>query len=160
MGERGCRRVGELIVDHHPRHPDTQADLALIDEPVGATTTILVEALVAAGLRVPGRLATGIVYGIGSETQNLGREATSRDMDAYQIFWPRAHMKTLWRISYPQRSEEFFATLARGVRDAFIVGRVVGVHLGAVQSPDSVAQIASYAGRGSSRRPVLPPLPR
>ncbi len=138
------RRIPDLILDHHPRHADTQADLALIDEEVGATTTILVEALVAAGLRVPGRLATGIVYGIGSETQNLGREATPRDMDAYQIFWPKAHMKTLWRISYPQRSEEFFATLARGVRDAFIVGRVVGVHLGSVQTPDSVAQIADF----------------
>lgn len=138
------RRIPDLIVDHHPRHADTQADMALIDEKVGATTTILVEALVAAGLRVPGRLATGIVYGIGSETQNLGREATPRDMTAYQFFWPKAHMKTLWRISYPQRSEEFFATLARGVRDAFIVGRVVGVHLGPVQTPDSVAQIADF----------------
>ncbi len=138
------RRIPDLIVDHHPRHADTQADLALIDEKVGATTTILVEALVEAGLRVPGRLATGIVYGIGSETQNLGREATSRDMNAYQFFWPKAHMKTLWRISYPQRSEEFFATLARGIRDAFIVGRAVGVHLGAVVSPDSVAQTADF----------------
>jgi nanoRNase/pAp phosphatase (c-di-AMP/oligoRNAs hydrolase) len=138
------RRIPDLIVDHHPRHPDTQADLILIDEGVGATTTILVEALVAAGLRVPGRLATGIVYGIGSETQNLGREATPRDMDAYQAFWPKAHMKTLWRISYPQRSEEFFATLARGISDAFLVGRVVGVHLGSVHTPDSVAQIADF----------------
>jgi nanoRNase/pAp phosphatase (c-di-AMP/oligoRNAs hydrolase) len=138
------RRIPDLIVDHHPRHADTQADLALIDETVGATTTILVEALVAAGMRAPRRLATGIVYGIGSETQNLGREATVRDMNAYQFIWPKAHMKTLWRISYPQRSEEFFATLARGVREAFLVGRVAGVHLGAVQTPDSAAQIADF----------------
>lgn len=138
------RRIPDLIVDHHPRHADTQAGLALIDESVGATTTVLVEALVAAGLRVPGRLATGIVYGIGSETQNLGREATGRDMDAYQFFWPKAHMKTLWRISYPQRSEAFFETLARGIRDAFLVGRAVGVHLGEVNTPDRVAQMADF----------------
>ena len=138
------RRIPDLIVDHHPRHADTQADLALIDEEVGATTTILVEALVLAGLRVPRRLATAIVYGIGSETQNLGREATPRDMDAYQIFWPKTNMKTLWRISYPQRSEDFFGTLARGLRDTFVVGRVVGVHLGEVRTPDRVAQIADF----------------
>ncbi|MDE2512180.1 MAG: DHH family phosphoesterase, partial [Elusimicrobia bacterium] len=138
------RRIPDLIIDHHPRHADTQADMLLIDEEVGATTTILVEALMAAGLRVPGHLATGIVYGIGSETQNLGREATPRDMNAYQHFWPKAHMKTLWRISFPARSEEFFGTLARGVREAFIVGRVVGVHLGPVQTPDRVAQIADF----------------
>ncbi|MDE2141224.1 MAG: DHH family phosphoesterase [Elusimicrobia bacterium] len=138
------RRIPDLIIDHHPRHADTQADMLLIDEEVGATTTILVEALMAAGLRVPGHLATGIVYGIGSETQNLGREATPRDMNAYQHFWPKAHMKTLWRISYPQRSEAFFETLARGVREAFIAGRVVGVHLGEVNTPDRVAQIADF----------------
>ena len=57
---------------------------------MGATTTILAEALSASGLKVPQRLATAIVYGIGSETQNLGREATDRDMAAYQAFWPRA----------------------------------------------------------------------
>ncbi|MBI3287920.1 MAG: hypothetical protein HYZ74_00195, partial [Elusimicrobia bacterium] len=138
------RRIPDLVLDHHPRHVDTHSGLALIDEAVGATTTILVEALVASGLRVPGRLATAIVYGIGSETQNLGREATPRDMDAYQMFWPKANMRTLWRISYPQRSEDFFKTLARGTRDAFVAGRVVGVNLGEVNTPDRVAQMADF----------------
>lgn len=139
-----ARRVPDLIIDHHPRHAETQSDLTLIDESIGATTTMLVEALVAAGVRVPGHLATGIVYGIGSETQNLGREATSRDMDAYQAFWPKAHMRTLWRISYPQRSEAFFEAISRGVRESFVVGRVIGVHLGVVNTPDRVAQIADF----------------
>jgi nanoRNase/pAp phosphatase (c-di-AMP/oligoRNAs hydrolase) len=138
------RRVPDLIVDHHPRHPDTHSDMALIDEGVGATTTILVEALSAAGLRVPGRLATAIVYGIGSETQNLGREATGRDMEAYQAFWPKANMKTLWRISYPQRSEAFFMTLAHAVREAFVAVRVIGANLGVVNTPDRVAQMADF----------------
>lgn len=136
------RRIPDLIVDHHPRHPDTQADLVLIDEGVGATTTVLVEALQAAGLRVPRRLATGIVYGIGSETQNLGRDTTPRDLAAYQEYFPKANMSALWRISYPQRSEDFFRTLARGTRNAFVCGRVVGTHLGPVETPDRVAQLA------------------
>lgn len=138
------RRIPDLIIDHHPKHADTQADLPLIDEGVGATTTILVEALLAAGVRVPQRLATALVYGIGSETQNLGREATPRDMDAYQAFWPKANMRALWRISYPQRPEAFFRSLASGIRDAFVVGRVIGTHLGDVGTPDRVAQIADF----------------
>jgi nanoRNase/pAp phosphatase (c-di-AMP/oligoRNAs hydrolase) len=138
------RRVPDLIVDHHPRHPDTQAGLTLIDESVGATTTILVEALLEAGVPVPRRLATAIVYGIGSETQNLGREATSRDMGAYQALWPKASMRALWRISYPRRSEDFFHTLSRGVRNSFVAGRAIGSHLGEVHTPDSVAQIADF----------------
>ncbi len=138
------RRIPDLIVDHHPRHADTHAGTALIDEAVGATTTILVEALLHAGVKVPNRLATAMVYGIGSETQNLGREATQRDMDAYQAFWPKANMKTLWRISYPQRTEDFFKTLTRGIRDAFVAGKVIGAHLGEVVTPDRVAQMADF----------------
>lgn len=138
------RRIPDLILDHHPRHADTQADLALIDEGVGATTTVLVEALRESGLRVPRRLATAIVYGIGSETQNLGREATQRDMDAYQAFWPKANMRSLWRISFPQRTESFFRILAGGIRSAFVAGKVIGAHLGVVETPDRVAQMADF----------------
>ncbi|MBI4371490.1 MAG: DHH family phosphoesterase [Elusimicrobia bacterium] len=138
------RRIPDLIIDHHPRHPDTPADLALVDEGVGATTTILVEALRLSGVRVPRRLATAVIYGIGSETQNLGREAAPRDMEAYQALWPKAHMKTLWRISYPRRSERFFTTLARGIQEAFVVGRALGAHLGEVDTPDRAAQMADF----------------
>lgn len=138
------RRKPDLIIDHHPRHPETGADLILIDETVGATTTMLSESLLLAGVKVSTRLATAIVYGIGSETQNLGREATARDMAAYRAFWPKANMKTLWSISYPKRSAQFFSDLARGTRNAFSARGVLITHLGAITTPDRVAQIADF----------------
>lgn len=138
------RRAPDLIVDHHPRHPDTKAGTILIDESVGATSTILAEALLASGLKVPQRLATAIVYGIGSETQNLGREAGPRDAAAYQAFWPRANMRQLWKISFPKRSAQFFSDLARGINNAFTYRNVIGAHLGRLGTPDRVAQIADF----------------
>lgn len=138
------RRRPDLIIDHHPRHQDTEAELALIDESVGATATVLAEALLAAGVPVPRRLATALVYGIGSETQNLGREAAPRDIAAYQALWPKANMKLLWKISYPKRPSSFFADLARGIRNAFTYRAIIGVHLGPLRTPDRVAQIADF----------------
>ncbi|MHB2026819.1 MAG: DHH family phosphoesterase [Elusimicrobiota bacterium] len=138
------RRRPQIIVDHHPRHPETQADLILIDHEVGATTTILAEAILESGTRVSTRLATAIVYGIGSETQNLGREAMPRDMAAYQAFWPKAQMKALWRISYPRRPASFFSILGRGIRNAAVCRDIIGVHLGEIPNPDSVAQVADF----------------
>lgn len=138
------RRKPDIIIDHHPKHPDTDAALTLIDDSAGATTTMLAEALLISGVKVPARLATAIVYGIGSETQNLGREATARDREAYQAFFPKANMKTLWSISYPKRSAQFFADLARATVNAFAVRSVVGTHLGAVITPDRVAQVADF----------------
>ena len=138
------RRRPLLIIDHHARHPDTTAELAIIDENAGATATILAEALQLSGLRVPRRLATAVVYGIGSETQNLGREAGLRDLVAYRAFWPRANVKSLWRMSYPRRQAGYFADLARAIRGAFVCHGVVGTHLGTVDIPEHVAQIADF----------------
>jgi nanoRNase/pAp phosphatase (c-di-AMP/oligoRNAs hydrolase) len=138
------RRKPDIIIDHHPKHADTEAGLALIDESAGATTTMLAEALLISGVRVPPKLATAIVYGIGSETQNLGREATARDREAYQSFFPKANMKALWHISYPKRSAVFFSDVARGTTNAFTVRSIVGTHLGPIITPDRVAQIADF----------------
>jgi nanoRNase/pAp phosphatase (c-di-AMP/oligoRNAs hydrolase) len=138
------RRQPLLIIDHHPRHPDTAAEVMLIDENVGATTTILAEALILAGLKVPRRLATAIVYGIGSETQNLGRESTLRDLAVYQAFWPKANVKTLWSISYPRRPAGYFSDLARAIRRTFACRGIVGTHLGPLVAPEHVAQIADF----------------
>ena len=136
------RRQPLLIIDHHARHADTAAEVMLIDPDAGATTTILAEALLLSGLKVPRRLATAIVCAIGSETQNLGRDSSLRDLTVYQSFWPRANMKTLWSISYPRRPASYFADLSRAIRRAFACHGVVGTHLGPLEAPERVAQIA------------------
>ena len=64
------RRRPDLVIDHHPRHAQTKADYVHIAESVGATSTILVEAFIASGARIPARLATALVYGIAAEPQN------------------------------------------------------------------------------------------
>ncbi|MBI3297813.1 MAG: DHH family phosphoesterase [Elusimicrobia bacterium] len=138
------RRRPDIVVDHHPKSPDTVARLTIIDTTVGATTTLLAEALLAAGVKVPRRLATAIVYGIGSETQNLGRETSPRDAAAYTTFLPKADLNVLWRISNPRRPASFFSHLARGIRGAFVWRDVIGVHLRELPTPDRVAQMADF----------------
>lgn len=138
------RRHPEILIDHHPRNSKTGADLLLIDENVGATTTILAEALLESGISVPRKLATAIVYGIGSETQNLGREAGPRDIEAYLAFLPKANMKALWKIVNPPRPASFFHMLSSGIRNAFVCRRIIGVNLYEVSTPDRVAQMADF----------------
>ena len=138
------RKKPLLIIDHHTRHVDTGAELAIIDHHAGATTTILAEALLLSGLKFPRRMATAVLYGIGSETQNLGREATVRDLAVYQAFWPKASVKTLWSISFPKHAEDYFMVLARGIHRAFFCHGIMGTHLGTLSSPEYVAQIADF----------------
>ena len=138
------RRKPDIIIDHHPLNAATRARFAWIDKTAGATTTLIAEAFLASGVRVPPRLSTAIVYGIGSETQNLGREATGRDLAVYQAFWPKASVKTLWNIAYPRHSSDFFATIARAIRRCFTARNVIGTNLGPLKSPDRVAQVADF----------------
>ena len=137
-------RKPEIIVDHHPRHARTRADFAVIDETAGATTTILAEALQAAEVPVPWRLATAIVHAIGAETQNLRRDAGPRDLAAYKAFLPQADVQALGRIVNPPRSAAFFRIFARGICDAFVVRNVIGAHLQGIPDPDAVARIADF----------------
>lgn len=138
------RRRPDILIDHHPKHARTGGDCVIIDESVGATTTILAEALIEAGVPVPRRLATAIVYGISSETQNLGREAGPRDVAAYLAFLPKADMKALWRIANPPRPASFFQTISAGIRNAFVCRRIIGVHLRELPTPDRVGQMADF----------------
>ncbi len=137
-------RKADLVIDHHPRHKKTDARLVLIDATAGATTTILAEALLASGLEIPTGLATALVYGIGSETQNLGREANARDMAAYRAFFPKISMKNLSKIQNPPRPASFFNVLGRAIQQAFVIRGVIGVHLGNVPSQDIVAHMADF----------------
>jgi len=133
-----------IVIDHHARHTKTKADFLLIDETVGATTTLLSEALFYSGLDFDRRLATAMVYGIGSETQTLGREAGTRDIQAYRLLLPKANMQWLSQIQNPPRPSSFFHTLARAICHAFISQKVIGVHLGAVPSQDIVSHMADF----------------
>ena len=139
-----ARRHATLVIDHHPRHAKTVADFTCIDEEAGATATLFAEALLAAGLEVPTRLATALVYGIGSETQNLGREAGQRDIAAYRTFFSKVNMRTLAKIQNPPRPHSFFYTLAKAIHQAFVFRQVIGVHLGLTTSQDVVAHMADF----------------
>ncbi|HEX9780876.1 MAG TPA: DHH family phosphoesterase [bacterium] len=138
------RRRATIVIDHHPRHSRTKADLVMIDETAGATTSLLVEALLESGLELPARLSTAMVYGIGSETQRLGREAGPRDVAAYRACFPKANMRALSKIENPPRPGSFFQTLGKAIQRAFTARDVIGVHLGPLPSQEIVAQIADF----------------
>ncbi len=137
-------RCATLIVDHHPRHPRTTAEFSWIDPRAGATTTLLGEAVAEAGLEIPTRLATAMAYAISSETQTFARDSGPRDIAVYQRLFPRVSVRSLSKIQNPPRPSAFFATLARAVHNAFVVGRVIGVHLGPVHNQDLVAHMADF----------------
>ncbi len=139
-----AQRRAAIVIDHHPRHADTRGDFIYIRTRYGATSTILTRTLLELRAPIPTRLASALAYGISSETQNLGREAAPSDIVAYRALLPFCDMRLLGRLQHPRRSPGFFQTIGRAIHHAFVSRRLIGVHLGIVETPDLVSQVADF----------------
>jgi len=132
----------DLVIDHHARRRGLRTQVALLDKEVGATATLLVELIQAAGLPFSADLATGLSYAIRSETQDLGREASPRDVAAYYALLPLSNARKLARIIHPKLPRVYFAILARTLACARIFRHLITANLGDVPGPDVVAEMA------------------
>ncbi|HEY5609965.1 MAG TPA: DHH family phosphoesterase [Thermoanaerobaculia bacterium] len=143
-------RVATIVIDHHPLRDATRASPFYdVREDLGASATILTEYLRQADLEIPTDLATALLYGIRSETQDLGREASDADMEAYRVLFPLADPLKLAAISLPPLAPTYYAQLARAL-DALTVGETVTIcafHDDDVTDPDFIPEMADFAAR-------------
>jgi nanoRNase/pAp phosphatase (c-di-AMP/oligoRNAs hydrolase) len=110
----------------------------------GATSTILVEYLRAADVKITQRLATALLYGIKADTLGLERGGTRADLDAFAFLYLLANHNALRRIERPALSEAALDLLAAGLAKRTIVKGVFFSHLGAVATADLIPQFADF----------------
>jgi nanoRNase/pAp phosphatase (c-di-AMP/oligoRNAs hydrolase) len=142
-------RVPVIVIDHHPPKASTrkalkQTPFVDIRTGYGSCTTIISEYLQCLEIPVTTRLATALVYGITSETQHLGREASPSDRQAYNELVPLVNMKRLSQIEYSRRPREHFFYIRRAIDNAFVYRQVIGSRLGGIDNPDIVAEVADF----------------
>lgn len=141
-------RVPDIVIDHHPlREATRKARFYDVREGLGASATIVTGYLKEAGVEIPHDLATALLYGIRSETQDLGREASDDDFDAYIYLFHLADTQKLAAISKPSLDPRYFTQLAIAL-DSLMVGEHVSVcQLDHVKDPDFVPEMADFAVR-------------
>ncbi len=133
----------DVVVDHHPLRRATRgAAFTDVRTHYGATATILAEYLLASGIEVDKDLATALVYAIRSETQDFGRRYSEHDKAAYDRLHPLADIRALARIQQPSLPLSYFRTLRRAVANIETVDSLVVSHLGTVEQPDIIPEIA------------------
>lgn len=133
----------DVVFDHHPARKATQAaGFADVRREYGATASILAEYLEASGIRPTRALATGLVYAIRVETQEFGREAADPDHEAYDRLLPLIDRRALARIQAAPLPLTYFRNLQRALERLSGVGSLVVSHLGRVDQPDIVPEIA------------------
>jgi nanoRNase/pAp phosphatase (c-di-AMP/oligoRNAs hydrolase) len=137
-------RPATMVIDQHESTVEPAAELALVDTGCGATCVILAQALLLQNVEIPVRVATSLAYGILSDTLNLYRAERPDVAQTYLSILHRADMRALARIQNPTRSKRFFVMLARCIREALVCGRLIVVHLGRIENPDLVSQMAEF----------------
>jgi len=137
-------RRATLVVDQHPSSAKPEADLAIVDPNCGATCVLIAQALLQSGVDIPARVATALAYGILTDTLDLYRARRPDVAQTYLEVLPHADMRALARIQNPVRPRKFFSVLGRGIREAVLYRRLVVAHLGAVDTPDRVSQVAEF----------------
>lgn len=138
----------QVVIDHHARcgrMPGVR--LCDIRPSYGATSTIVAEYVREAGLEIPPALITALTYGIQSDTQDLGRDASEADIRVFTELYPLADKRRLSRIENEQEPREYFTAVSRALRDCRTFENVATCWLGRMLNPDMTGEIADLLVR-------------
>jgi len=133
-----------FVFDHHPLRAETRAELLLIYPELGATATILTLILRSLKLAIPSNLATALTYALSSETQNLKREATRLDLEAYLWVYVKANLRMLAEIMQPNLSHSYFRLLLMALKQALVFRNLICIHLQEISQPEIVSEMANF----------------
>ncbi len=133
----------DIVIDHHPISRITRrCAYHDIRKHYGATATILYEYLKTAGIPPSTQLATALVYGIRSDTDDLGREISQFDVDAFVDLYPYVNHRIMGRIQVASLPKEYFEMLHYALISARQYGRCVVANLCLIENPDMIGEVA------------------
>jgi len=131
-----------VIIDHHPLREDTVGEFIDVREQYGATCTIIAEYLIESAVGIDRKLATALIYGIISDTDELQRHASSADVRAYDYLLARADRHFLARLAKSQVPMAMLDYIAWGIAHRVVCRDMIVVHFGPVPTPDVMVQAA------------------
>ncbi|MFO0926616.1 MAG: DHH family phosphoesterase [Gemmataceae bacterium] len=143
-----CKVPLYAVIDHH----DTPGDLTGVEyidvrETVGATCSVVTSYLTEQSVPIPGRLATGLLYGIETELAGYPREAGELDDSALQYLYPLADKDLLSRIRNARLPQSYFGCLVQALQSSFIYDRLIISWINDLPQPELAAEVADFLMR-------------
>lgn len=133
----------DVIIDHHPTSGAT-ASFQDIRPNYGSVSTIMTEYLKAGKIRPSSKLATGLFYGIKTDTNNFQRQAIPEDIRAFQYLFRYANPHLVRKIEYAEIRIDFLKYYRIAIENMKTRKGRAFVHLGPVVSPDVCVLIADF----------------
>jgi nanoRNase/pAp phosphatase (c-di-AMP/oligoRNAs hydrolase) len=135
--------IPSIVIDHHPLvYRSMKIQFMDVRKSFGSNSSMLTQYLRAASCPIPKYLASALIYGICSDTQNFSRGFSPDDLDAYLHLFPLANNLKLERILHPLVEPAYLRALLMGFQRAMIYKDVAVTYTGAVTVPDLSADVA------------------
>jgi len=132
----------QVVIDHHPVREDTAADYLDLRPGYGATASIITEYLAEAGLAIDRQLATALLYGITTDTDDLKRHAGPADIAAYELLQHRADATFRQRLDKSQIPMTVLDWISWGIGHRVVHRDLCLIHFGNVPTADIMVQVA------------------
>lgn len=144
------------VFDHHPLLPETAAArYSDVRAGIGATGTMVMQYLQAAGVPIPAQIATALMYAIKTDTLCLTRGVTAEDTAAFLELQPFVDQVALLRIERAQVSIDYFRAFDQALGAAVLYRDVLFANIGQMLYPDWAAEMADWLLRLETVRWVL-----
>ena len=143
-------RGAEVVIDHHPAQQNPNGDGSNgalywdVGRPMGATATIVSELILLNHIPLPRDVATALMYGIKSDTHDLSQEATPTDVAVYQMLMGYGDTAMLAQIKNARVPRSYYSVYERAIENAVIYDFATVSHLGRIDNPDMVAEMADF----------------
>ena len=133
-----------IIIDHHRDGQPPESGATFIDNRpgLGATASILAQYLQELDISVDKRVATGLLYGIRSDTRDFSRNVTPQDLNNAAFLLPLTDPDLLDQIMSPSLSEETLAVLGTAIARRKIQSGYLFANVGYVRNRDALPQAA------------------
>ena len=132
----------DVVVDHHPPRGPVEGRFVDLRSEAGATSTLFVDYLDHFGMSPETDLATGLLFGIRTDTREFRRGVSSMDFEAAAWLLPGAELGTLERVGSPSISADTFETIAAAIRNRREERDVLLTCVGQFTHQNSLAQAA------------------
>jgi nanoRNase/pAp phosphatase (c-di-AMP/oligoRNAs hydrolase) len=133
------------VIDHHDT-PGVVHGVPFVDvrEGLGATCSVVTSYLMEQTIALPGRLATGLLYGIETELAGYPREASTIDDGALLYLYPLADKDLLARIRNARLPQSYFEGVLQALQSSFIYDRLIISWVNELPQPELAAEVVDF----------------
>ena len=133
-----------IVIDHHEDGKLAESPALFVDSRpgIGATASILSQYLQELDISVDKQVATGLLYGIRSDTRDFSRNVTPQDLINAAFLLPLTDNSLLDQIMSPSLSEETLDILGTAIANRKIQSGYLFSNVGFIRNRDALPQAA------------------